>query len=813
MKKLLSIAFLFFALLQTSAVVAQDLMNSANLSAINIDFLSDIEIQKIRTQLATNKITIEEAEPMFLAKGMPAAEFDKLKTRLGVKTKLSSKTSGDASDVKDDETSGKELREQEKIENKKKVKDSINNLVFGSDLFDKPILNFEPNLKMATPLNYILGPGDELQVSVYGVQEFSATVPVTVEGKVIIKYVGQLSVIGLTVEAATQKIKNAIAGVYSTVRTGQSQVSVSLSRVRTIKITLIGSKQPGNYSISSLGTVYNALFLGGGPAINGSYRNIELIRNNKVFKTIDIYGFLVKGSQSDNLGLKEGDIIRIPSYTNKVTLEGEVKRPGIFEMKAGETFQDLLTFASGFNELAYTSSVTILQKTGKEMKIKDIRASEFKTYQPRSGDEFTITKILDRFENRLQIKGAVFRPNQYSHTPGMRLSDLVAKADGLKEDAYTARATIIRMKDDLTKETVSVDLGKALAGDLAHNIELKKEDQLTVFSILEFKEQFRVNIDGEVKKPGTYEFQDNLSLNDLILKAGGLAGSASKRVEIARMIASETIDDANPNKVELFALEITPESNEQANNFILAPFDVINIRRMAMYEKPEMVSVTGAVNYTGKYVLVNKRERVYSIIQRAGGLTSLANIYGVRVKRPIQSKQIEDIETVDFSVANTADTTANNKLTKKLKEEMRYTVIPIDWKSVVRNPKRSANISLLPGDEIEVATFNEGIKVTGNVLLNSEIPYNGGRGFKYYLNAVGGADAKGWKRKAYIIYPNGRAAVSHSFMFIRSYPKVLPGSQIVVPERPLKKPFTIGEFATVASVLSSLTLLFLTAFR
>ena len=812
MKKLLSIAFLFFALIQSTAVSAQDLLNSDNLSTINVDFLSDVEIQKIRTQLASNKITIDEAEPIALAKGMPAAEFEKLKARLGAATKLTT-SAGVESDSKEEMSSGKSLREQEKIENKKKVKDSINALVFGSDLFEKPTLNFEPNLKMATPLNYILGPGDELQVSVYGVQEFSASLPITVEGKVIIKYVGQLSVIGMTVEAATKKIKNAIAAVYSTVRSGQSQVSVSLSRVRTIKITLIGSKLPGNFSISSLGTVYNALFLGGGPAINGSYRNIELIRNGKVIKTIDIYGFLVNGNQTDNVGLKEGDIIRIPSYSQRVTVEGQVKRPGIFEMKTGETFQDLLRFASGFNEDAYTTAVTVLQKTGKEKKIKDIKVSEFKTYQPRSGDLFTITKILDRFENRLQIKGAVFRPNQYSYSTGMRLADLVTKADGLKEDAYTARATIIRLKDDLTKETVSVNLAKALAGDLEHNIELKKEDIVTVFSILDLKEQFRVNIDGEVKKPGTYEFQDNLSLNDLILKAGGLTGSASKRVEIARMIVAETIDDSNPNKVDLFTIEITPENNEQAKNFVLAPFDVINIRRMAMYAKPEMVSVTGAVNYTGKYVLATKQERIFSVIQRAGGLTSMANLYGVKIKRPIQSKQIEEIETVDFSVTNSADANTSEKLTKKLKEEMQYTIIPVDWKAVVRNPKRSANVSLLPGDEIEVATFNESVKVTGNVLLNSEIPYNGGRGFDYYLDAVGGADAKGWKRKAYIIYPNGRAAVSHSFMFIRSYPKVIPGSQIVVPEKPLRKPFTIGEFATVASVLSSLTLLFLTAFR
>jgi protein involved in polysaccharide export with SLBB domain len=813
MKKLLFIAVLFFALTPTQSVLAQDLLKGQNLSTLKVDYLSDADLAKLRSQLQSNNMTIDQAEPMALAKGMSAAEFAKLKARLGGGT-----TATKAKQTSEGLSNEEYNRKQEPILNKK-VKDTLNSLVFGSELFDNPTLNFEPNLKLATPVNYVLGPGDELQISVYGIQEFSDAVPVTVEGKVNIQYVGQIAVSGMTIEAATVKIKNAIARVYSTVRSGQSQVGISLSRIRTIKVTLIGSKQPGNYSISSLATVYNALFLGGGPAKNGSYRNIELIRNNKVYRTIDLYRFLVNGNQSDNISLKDNDVIRIPAYSQRVTVEGEVKRPGIFEMKSGESFQDLLTFASGFNELAFTASVNVLQKTDKEYKVKDVKATEFKLYKPRSGDLFTVSKILNRFENRIKIEGAVFRPNTYSFYEGMRIADLVAKADGLKEDAYTARATIVRLKPDFTKEAVAVNLGKAVAGDAQSNILLKKEDIVTVFSILDFKEEFKVTIDGEIKKPGEYDYNPALTLNDLLVQAGGLIGSASKRVEVARMIQSEDIDLNNSARAKLFNIEITPDNNEQAENFILAPFDVVNIRRMAVYEKPEMVSVTGAVHYPGKYVLADKKEKLYSVIQRGGGLTPLANNRGMKIKRPIKAKQIEELENVNFDVNKntidaslTAKDTVNSAL-KKLKEELKYATIPVDWNKIVSNPNNHTNITLLPGDEIEIVENSESVKVTGSVLLTSEIPYNSGRGLNYYLSSVGGTDAKAWKRKAYVIYPNGQASVTGSFLFFKSYPKVTPGSQIVIPEKPLTKKMSTGEWVSIGSVMSSLALLIVTAFK
>ncbi|RTY91109.1 sugar transporter [Flavobacterium sp. RSP46] len=803
MRKIIVALLLLFAFFQSSHVLAQDLLKSTDLSTLKVDNLIDSDIAKIKTQLQTNNMTIEQAEPMALAKGMPASEFAKLRTRIaGLSLQTGVSNTSNSSDTED--------RKQEKIVNTK-VKDTLNALIFGSELFDNPTLNFEPNLKLATPVNYVLGPGDELQVSVYGVQEFNASIPVSTEGKITIQYVGQISVSGMTIEAATQKIKGAIARVYSTVGSGQSQVAVTLSRIRTIRVTIIGSKQPGNYSISSLATVYNALFLGGGPGKNGSYRNIELLRDNKVFKNIDIYRFLVNGNQSDNVGLKDNDVIRIPAYNQRVTVEGQVKRPGIFEMKKGETFADLLSFASGFNELAYTASVNVLQKTAKEFKVRDVKFAEFNTYKPLSGDVFRVTKILNRFENRIKIDGAVFRPDTYSFYEGMRVSDLIAKAEGLKEDAYSNRARIIRLQSDLTTEIVNVNLAKALAGDLEADVALFKEDIVTVYSILDFVEDFKITIDGEIKKPGVYQYHENLTLNDLLVQAGGLTGSASKRVEIARMIQSEEIDDANPNKAELFNIEITADNNEQLKNFDLKPFDVVNIRKMAVYDKPEMVTISGAVHYAGKYVLATKKDKVYDIVARAGGLTSVANIEGVKIKRPIQAEQIEALENVNMNLGK--KDSIQNKLTKKLKEDLKFATIPVDWKAIVENPKSNTNVTLFPGDEIEVATYNEGVKVAGNVLLTSEIPYTKGKGFNYYLDAVGGIDAKGWKKKAYIIYPNGKADVVSSFLFIKTYPKVTAGSQIIVPEKPEVKKMSAGEWVGIGSVMSSLALLILTAFK
>lgn len=792
------------ALFQIQKINAQDILNGGDLSGIKVDYLSENDIARIKAQLKSNEISIDQAEPMMLSKGMKPDEFVKLKARLvasNIESNVVSSTGG-----------GNNLtatKTQSAVEyNSQKSNDDV--AVFGSELFNNASLNFAPDLKLATPVNYILGPGDELQIGVYGVQEFSTTATVSVEGRISIQYVGQISVAGMTIENATRKIKGSIAKVYSTVNSGQSQVSVSLGKIRTIKITVVGGNQPGNYSVSSLATVFNALHVAGGPGKNGSYRNIELIRNNKVLRKIDIYRFLVKGDQSDNIGLKDDDVIRIPAYTNRVVVSGEVKRPGIFEMKSGESFSDLLSFASGFNEFAYTATVNVEQKTDKEFKVLDLSKDKYSSYIPKSGDVFKVSRILDRFENRVKIEGAVFRPDTYSFSEGMTISDLIARADGLKEDAYTKRARIIRLKSDLTSEIVNIDLSAVLNGDVNANITLKREDIVTIYSILEFREDYKITIDGEVKNPGTYPFYENLTLNDLVVQVGGLTGSASKRVEIARMIKSELINENDTKRVELFNLEITPENIEQIKNFTLEPFDIISVRRMAVYEKPKSVMVSGSVVYPGKYVLASKEERVYSVIVRAGGLNSTANIEGMKIKRPIKRKQIQEVKDVDVNFKE--EDNVSEKLAAKL-EDVEFSTIPIDWQKIVKNQNHFSNVILFPGDLIEISTNNQSVKVAGNVLLTSEIPYQRGKGFNYYLNAVGGVNNKGWKKRAYIIYPNGKADITKSFLFFKNYPKVQPDSQIVVPEKPERVKMSTGEWVSIGSVITSLALLIVTAFK
>lgn len=762
---------------------------------MKVEALSDNDIAKVKAQLQKNNLTIEQVGPMLLAKGMSESELSKLKDRLSTSVAIVSPESNEKS-----KTDSK--REQEPIRNNK-IKDSSDYKVFGSELFDNPELNFEPDLKLATPLNYVLGPGDQLQVNLYGVQEFDAATAVSEDGRINVPHVGQITVAGMTIEGATQKIKNATGKIYTSLRSGQSKLNVSLSRIRTIRVTVIGSRLPGNYSVSSLATAFNALYLAGGPAKYGSYRNIELIRNNKVFTKIDIYKFIANGDQSENVGLKDNDVIRIPAYTNRITLEGEFKRPGIFEVKQGETFSDLLGYASGFSDMAYTASVNVVQKTNRQYKVKDLAYTEFNTYQPMPGDVFSVSKILTRFENRVQIQGAVFRPDTYSFYDGMRISDLLAKAEGPKEDAYTKRAVILRVKPDLTNEIVNVDIARVVAGDKQANILLKREDQVTVFSVLDFKEKQTLTINGEIKKPGVYPYYQNLSLNDLLVQAGGLLGSASTRVEIARMIKAEQINDGDSSKAKVFNIEIDASNNEQVSTFLLEPFDVINIRKMAVYEIPQVVTVSGAVPYTGKYVLSNKNEKVFDVIKRAGGLTKDADIKGVKIKRPIQESQIQALEEINLNLDKNDSTDAGTekKLAKKLKEDIRYAVIPIDWEKITDDPSDYSNVTLLPGDYIEVAKQNESVKITGNVLLTSEIPFVKGKNINYYINAVGGVDSKAWKKKAYVIYPNGKAAVTKNFLFFRTYPKVTAGSQIVIPEKPVVDKLTAGEITSFASVL------------
>ncbi len=803
-----AIAALFF--FTATLLQAQDLLKGKDLSTIKVDQLSDADIAKLKAQLNESKVTIEQAEQMALAKGMSAAEFAKLKARLNAGVQNQKATGALKSDARganktiEKQNNSTDSLDTEQYGNTKPLP-LINPLIFGSELYTSIAPNFEPNLKLATPLNYILGPDDELLVTVYGVQEYTGELLVSDEGNINLPSVGQVRVAGLTIEAAIQKLKTVMGNsIYPYLKNGGSKLSVTLNKIRSIKVTVIGANRPGNYTLSSLSTVFNALYVAGGPTEFGSFREIELVRNNKVERKIDLYRMLLKGDQSDNIGLKDNDVIRIPAYKKRVELQGQVKRPGIFEVLPGERFQQILEFASGFTDTAYTAIVKAFQNSDRERKVKDVAASEYQQYQPESGDVFVVSKILNRFQNRVKINGAVFRPDVYELTNGLTVGELIRKADGLKEDAYTGRAQILRLQDDLRRSILSFDVRKALSGDSAHNLLLKREDEILISSALDLRDYFKVTIQGEIRLPGDYDFVENLTLRDIILQAGGFTDAAYKNIEIARLIKRDSIALTDNRASSIINTEIDGDLSTGAGSVIIMPYDVITVRRKAGYTLPETVVVSGQVQYPGPYALSNRSERVSDLLKRSGGYTPDAYPSGAYIKRYLtaeEKKKKEDAKEIQKNISK-KDTATLRDLEEGSRKE--FVRVPIDLPSIMNNPGSIEDLVLRMNDELVIPKFDGQVKISGAVLLETQIPYNPKSSFKDYISNAGGYSGDSWVKNSYVVYANGKAATTKRFLFFKSYPKIFPGSEIVVPKKPEKKTLSTGEIIGISSAMASL---------
>lgn len=811
MQFLLRVVLIGLLFLTTVQVHAQDILKGKDLSTVKVDQLSDADIAKLKVQLNESKITIEQAEQMALAKGMSASEFAKLKARLNADTKgqkatgtlKSSPNAGKTIEKQNNSTDSLDTEQYEK----KKPQPLINPLIFGSELYTSVAPNFEPNLKMATPMNYVLGPDDELLVTVYGVQEYTGELLVSDEGNINVPNVGQIRVAGLTIEAATQKLKTVMGNsVYPYLKNGGAKLAVTLNKIRSIKVTVIGANRPGNYTLSSLATVFNALYVAGGPTEFGSFREIELVRNNKVERRIDLYRMLLKGDQSDNIGLKDNDVIRIPAYKKRVELQGQVKRPGIFEVLPGERFQHVLEFASGFTDTAYTANVKAFQNSDRERKVKDIPATDFQQYQPESGDVFVVSKILNRFQNRVKINGAVFRPDIYELTNGLTVGDLIRKADGLKEDAYTGRAQILRLQDDLRRSILSFDVRKALSGDETHNVLLKREDEILISSVLDLRDSFKVTIQGEVRMPGEYNFVENLTLRDIILQAGGFRDAAHKSIEIARLIKRDSIAVTDNRASSIINTEIDGDLSTGTGASVVAimPYDVITVRRKAGYTLPETVTISGQVQYPGPYALSNRSERVSDLLKRSGGYTPDAYPEGAYIKRYFteeEKKKKEAAKEIQKNI-NTKDTATLRDLDESIK--MEFIRVPIDLSSIMNNPGSIEDLVLRLNDELVIPKFDGQVKISGGVLLETQVPFNKENSFRDYISNAGGYSGDSWKKNAYVVYANGKASTTKHFLFFKFYPKITPGSEIVVPKRPERKGLSTGEILGISSALASL---------
>ena len=595
MRLIKSIITIVILLTFSISIYAQDPLGGRDLSTLKVDALSDNQITAIQQKLKQSGLTIDQVESQAIAKGMSPEEFSKLKDRLNGITGIVMAKSVKRGDIS----------LQTGTDNTSKSKDSaiinnnrgINLLVYGSELFttsSNPTGN-AANKVIATPLNYEIGPNDVIKLVVYGVQEYSSDLTVSKEGKIQVDNVGQIKVAGLSIEAAKARIKQQMAATaYSSLARGESKLEISLGDIRTIHITIIGAYKSGTYNVSSLSNVISALSEAGGPNTIGSYREIEVIRNNKIFTKVDLYRFLQYGDQSQNIGLKDNDIIRVPAYKNRVELTGEVKRPGIFEVIGNESFNQILEYAGGFSDNAYSAMVKIIQKNDKEKSVKDLSKLEFGKYQPKSGDVISISKIINRYQNRVLLSGAVYRPDVYELQPGMRIADLINKADGLKEDAFTGRAQLIRTKPNLLKEMISINLSKALEKNSTENILLQREDELNINSILEIRDSLKVDLFGEVKTVGSFNYIDSMTVKDIILMAGGFTYAANKNIEVARLV--QYGDKVENNQVtQIFKTEINGDLsfNPGQENIVLQPLDVVTITKKVGHTLPEVITIRG----------------------------------------------------------------------------------------------------------------------------------------------------------------------------------------------------------------------------
>jgi len=751
---------------------AQNIFNGKDLSTIKVDALTDVELSQIQAQIKKSGVSIEMLESQALAKGMNPSEFAKLKAKLkGAKT-------GDeiTTPLTKKDSEGKFINPL--VDSIKPI-NKINPLIYGSELFANEN-GFGENKNIPTPLNYEIGTNDVLKLVVYGVQEFSTDLEVSKEGSVMIDNVGRVKVAGLTIEAATTRIKQQMANkAYSSLRTGESKLALTVGDTRTIQVTIIGAQRSGNFNVSSLSTILNALTVAGGPNDIGSYRNIELIRNNILYKKIDLYAFMQNGDQSQNMGLKDRDVIRVPAYKGRIEIKGQVKRPGIFEITgSSENFNQFIQYAGGFDDIAYTAWVKVIQKNDKEKVVKDLSAKEFASYQPQGGDIIQISKILDRFQNRVKLSGAVFRPDVYELTEGMRISDLIQKADGLKEDAYLGRAQLIRLKPNLLKELVSINLGKAIQKRAEENIYLQREDELYINSIVDLRDSLTIDLLGEVRSEGRFNYVDSMTVKDLILMAGGFKYEASKQVEVARLIQrDEAARDYQFATILKTEINGDLSFNPGQENFVLQPMDVVTITKKIGYYKPEVVRIVGQVQSEGVYSLSSRLDRVSDLISRSGGLVYNAYTKGAYVIR----KSI----VYDTLSTKVKDSFLLNKIAFESPANMQRISLEID--AILKNPKGPEDIVLRDEDEVVIPKLDNKVTIRGGVLRPVTISYREGLTLSDCISAAGGVTEISRRNKAYVVYNNGRAKRTKIFGFFRLSPRIEPGSEVVLPEGEKRK--------------------------
>lgn len=666
--------------------------------------------------------------------------------------------------------------------------------VFGRDIFNNKELSFEPNMNISTPQKYVLGAGDAVIIDIYGASQKTINSTVSPDGDITIEGFGPVKVTGLTVEQANARLKNQLGARYSS-----SKIRLTVGQTKTIMINVMGEvSTPGTYTLSAFATVFHALYMAGGVNDLGTLRNIKVYRQNKLVSVVDIYDYILNGKLTGNIRLTDNDVIVVGPYDCLVTVTGKVKRPMIYEMKKNESVGTLLKYAGGFTGDAYRKAVRLLRKTGRELSVYNVGEFDFNTFHIADGDSIGVDSILNRYENKIEIKGAVFRPGFYNIGKDIHsVRTLIEHAEGLTEDAFTNRAIIHRMKEDRTLEVIAVDVKGILKGTVA-DIPLKKNDVLFIPTKSESQTQKTLTIHGEVHYPGVYVYADNETLEDLVLQAGGLKDKASTvKVDVSRRIVNPKAlsTDSLISHTFTFALK-DGFVIDGTSGFTLLPFDEVYVRKSPGYSEQQNVEVVGNVMFAGTYTLSTKNERLSDIIKKAGGLTDLAYVKGARLERRITPDERLRMNTV-LKMAERQNSKKDSLDTKKLNIGDTY-FVGIELDKALKEPGGDADIVLREHDRIIVPEFNGTVKISGEVMYPNTVSFEKNKSVRWYINQAGGWGNRAKRNHTYIIYMNGTVAK-------KSYKtKVRPGCEIVVPTKPEKGGNSLAQWLSIGTSVASI---------
>lgn len=801
------------------AAMGQDYRN------VKVDQLSDQQIVQLISEADKRGLNDEQLLQSLAQRGMNTAEQAKLRSRIaavrnnGAHGKQPSTTPADPA-----AQSGRQVTDSIALFDPTQQAQPTTppgKRIFGSDLFRNTNIQFAPSLNLPTPQNYVIGTGDQLILDLTGDNQVSHRLPVSPEGQVNIDYVGMVSVAGLTIQDATDKIRKQLEGTYPQLRSGRTRLSLTLGNIRSIRVTLTGFvTRPGTYTLPSLANVFHALYAAGGPSDQGTYRAIQLIRDNQVIHTIDTYDFLTRGVQTDNVRLEEGDVIHIPVFGRHVTVEGHVNNPGIFEPKAGETLADVLAFAGNFAPEAYTAHVKVLQLTDRERSVADIPASDFDRYTPRNGDQYIVEEVLDRYANRVEIEGAVFRPGQYGIEEGMTLRELIEQADGLTEDAFTARAYVNRLNADNTQQLITVNLDRLMAGEESENLVLQREDRVMISSIFDLRDEYTVSVRGEVRRPGQFPYVEDMTLGSLLQMSGGFAEAANiEQVAIARRIR-RNVNERDSVLAEVAHVRFDSREEALTSDFVLQPFDIVSVHTSTGYQVQRMVRIEGEVQFPGEYALLKKDETISDLVRRAGGVTEFAYLQGASLQRhasdalvaaghsALSSQTRRDLAKLESEQDAVQEQALGNLTADSTDSALFFSnYVGIRLDRILEGSKRY-DIPLEDQDVIIVPRQLRTVMVRGQVLNPNRVVYQKGKPLSYYINQAGGYTARAHKRKTFVQHANGAVEASGIVS-----PPVHPGSEIIVPTKPERERLSVQAWVSMASVATSMAAVVISLLR